>query len=198
MIFAKPKAFEARANRRAQHVVLPDIGEAPTVTEAPKPLVADRSTDAFFTPPDVAADVVSAAHPGKWQRWLEPSAGTGALIAALQDYEPELKEIVAVERYLPFHPHLERFEGVDVRDGDFLEMKPADLGQFDGIVMNPPFHRGAAQKHVEHALSFLKPGGILVAIVPSTFKGGRTIETLPPGTFSNTQVSTKIITHPYS
>ena len=193
MIFDKPKAFQARAGHRAQHVSLPDIGEAPDKTEAPKPLMVDKSTDAFFTPTEAAEDLIAAAHPGKWQRWLEPSAGTGSLVRALQDYEPELKEIVAVERYMPFIPHLEQIDGVDVHSADFLDLNPDDLGLFDGIVMNPPFHRGAAQKHVEHALRFLKPGGQFAAIVPSTFKGGAVVQDLPSGTFSATPVSTKII-----
>ena len=156
--------------------------------------MVDKSTDAFFTPPEAASDLIAAAHPGKWQRWLEPSAGSGSLITALQDYEPELKEIVAVERYLPFIPHLEQFgENVSVHAEDFLDLLPEELGLFDGIVMNPPFHRGAAQKHVEHALRFLKPGGQFAAIVPSTFKGGAVVQDLPSGTFSATPVSTKII-----
>lgn len=194
MIFPRPKAFDVKARRYAEHVEKPDIGEAPSMTSAPKPLVVDRSTDAFFTPPDAAADLIATAGPGRWQRWLEPSAGTGALVAALLEYEPELKEIVAVERSLVLASTLkDRFPELDVRTGDFLEITPDEIGLFDGIVMNPPFHRGAAQRHVEHALKFLKPGGALTAIVPSTFKGGTTVQELPAGTFSNTAVSTKII-----
>ena len=41
----------------------------------------------------------------------------------------------------------------------------AATGRYDRIVMNPPFERGQDAEHVRRAYSFLKPGGILVAIV---------------------------------
>ena len=59
---------------------------------------------------------------------------------------------------------------VTVVNADFLECTPEKygalaLGQYDRIVMNPPFDMGADIKHVEHAYEFLATGGRLVAIV---------------------------------
>ena len=46
---------------------------------------------------------------------------------------------------------------------DFLVLN-GELGQFDRIVMNPPFERGADIEHIRHAYAKLSPGGRLVAI----------------------------------
>jgi 16S rRNA G1207 methylase RsmC len=54
--------------------------------------------------------------------------------------------------------------GLHVHQGDFLHCN-GDLGKFDRVVMNPPFADQADIDHVTHALSFLKPGGKLVAIM---------------------------------
>ena len=43
--------------------------------------------------------------------------------------------------------------------------------------MNPPFERGSDIRHIEHALTFLKPGGRLVAICAN---GPRQRERLQP------------------
>ena len=59
----------------------------------------------------------------------------------------------------------------------FLEQTPEGLGTFDRVVMNPPFDRGADIRHVEHARTFLKPGGRLVAVVAN---GPRQRERLLP------------------
>jgi 16S rRNA G1207 methylase RsmC len=49
--------------------------------------------------------------------------------------------------------------------GDFLQCTTDALwGTFDRIVMNPPFERGVDIAHIKHAMTFLKPGGRLVAI----------------------------------
>src|SRR3546814_19364458 len=48
---------------------------------------------------------------------------------------------------------------------DFLALTPDLIGSFDRIIMNPPFDRGRDIDHVNHAIEFLAPGGILVAIM---------------------------------
>src|SRR5262245_35197714 len=91
---------------------------------------------------------------------LEPSAGTGALLYALDTHEG----VTAVE----INHHLAealraRYPRCDVRCADFLALGE-ELGQFDRIVMNPPFACGADIDHIRHAYRMLKPGGRLVAI----------------------------------
>lgn len=56
-----------------------------------------------------------------------------------------------------------RYPHCDVRCADVLTLGD-ELGQFDRIVMNPPFAHGADIDHIKHAYRMLKPGGRLVAI----------------------------------
>jgi hypothetical protein len=73
--------------------------------------------------------------------------------------------------------------------------------------MNPPFANGADITHIKHALSFVRPGGRLVAICangprqnvelrPLVEAAGGTWEGLPEGTFreSGTGVRTVLLT----
>jgi protein-L-isoaspartate O-methyltransferase len=118
----------------------------------------------FPTPPDVAKRVVDLARIYPGHDVLEPSAGTGALLAKFFHLNGNGR-LCAVEINRTLADHLRgEYPTTDVRCGDFLECN-ADLGMFDRILMNPPFDHGADIKHVEHARKFLKPGGRLVAIV---------------------------------
>ena len=92
-------------------------------------------------------------------------------------------------------------------------MATEPAGEYDAVVMNPPFSNDMDIDHVKHAYAHLKPGGRLVAIVSSMagersnnknkqFKEwlnglGATEEMMPEGSFKNsmnpTSVRTKII-----
>ena len=126
----------------------------------------------FPTPAAVAARLFEEAHiypdlaeerRGALYRVLEPNAGSGALAgpAARAGHDVTCVEIQA---------HLAgqlRQDGAyrKVIEADFLTLNSADLGQFDRIIMNPPFDKGLDVDHVTHALRFLAPGGVLAAIV---------------------------------
>lgn len=132
----------------------------------------------FPTPPELAKRVVELAFEDGWGvqicaemnercRILEPSAGTGNLLAAIREAAKEerstLYDVVAVEvNQTLAHALLVQY-GEKVICADFLT-RNGDLGKFDRIVMNPPFAHGADIKHILHALTFLNPGGRLVAI----------------------------------
>jgi protein-L-isoaspartate O-methyltransferase len=156
----------------------------------------------FPTPPEVARQVADLADIQPGAAVLEPSAGTGNLIAGLRQF-PTLGRLVAVEINGTLADGLrDRFPNATVRCGDFLEQTPDDLGRFDRIVMNPPFDRGAHIKHVEHARQFLKPGGRLVAVVANGPRQRDRLEPitaewidLPEGTFKDqgTGVRTAIV-----
>ena len=92
------------------------------------------------------------------------AAALKALLDALEDYKPG--EVVAVESSPDCAGVLYRAErqGVTIKQRDFLETSPEELGTFDSVVMNPPFHMRADIRHIEHALTFLKPGGTLAAL----------------------------------
>ena len=121
----------------------------------------------FPTPPEVAKKMVEYADIETGQRILEPSAGTGNLVTAIEATDTRT-EIVAVELNIGLAQILGNGNGskwgiAEIVQGDFLEQN-GNLGKFDRVVMNPPFENGADIKHIRHALTFLKPGGKLVAL----------------------------------
>jgi hypothetical protein len=120
----------------------------------------------FPTPPEIARRVVELAGIEPGHTVLEPSAGTGSLVRAVRE-SCDGADVTAVE----VHPRLAAGlagllagSGVMLRNADFLTLN-GELGQFDRIVMNPPFADGADVRHVEHARTKLKPGGRLVSVV---------------------------------
>jgi len=70
--------------------------------------------------------------------------------------------------------------------------------------MNPPFYGKHYEKHIRHAIKFLKKGGVLTAILPITAKLDHALlddlngrwDDLPIGSFSEsgTNVNTTIFT----
>jgi protein-L-isoaspartate O-methyltransferase len=158
----------------------------------------------FPTPPELAARLVELAEVRAGARVLEPSAGTGRLVAAVRA-AGESVQVVAVEvnqalsevlRRSFAHAESKMPQGVEVITRDFLELAAGDIGVFDAVIMNPPFAGGADVRHITHALTMLKPGGRLVAVCadgprqnavlrPLVAARGGEWETLPPGTFKD-------------
>jgi predicted RNA methylase len=145
-----------------------------------------RERAGYVRTPDSLADELCAwpHHDLRWlapgARVLEPSAGDGALVAAILRCNPQVA-VTAVE------PHLIRAQActdrtaasaadVTVHVGTFEQyaMTAARAGtRFDAVVMNPPFAiAGQADVWLEHlrtAWHLLRPGGRLVAVVPAGF-----------------------------
>jgi predicted RNA methylase len=167
----------------------------------------------YETPVDLAESMVDSLH-GYGLSMLEPSAASGRIARAAVN---KGHEAAAVEIQPQFYDQLANTCEITII-GDFLECEPSIepwgyFGDFDAIVMNPPFCRHQDIKHVLHAWKFLRPGGQLRAIVsPSfTFKFARSgapkkfaeflesikakHEPLPAGTFkaSGTMVKTMLI-----
>lgn len=102
---------------------------------------------------------------------LEPSAGRGAIagpIAALGAHV-DCIEIQRDNALAISNANI----GRDLAVADFLECDPHPA--YDRVVMNPPFARQQDITHVTHALRFLKPEGLLVAVMAAgvTFRTGR-------------------------
>jgi hypothetical protein len=164
----------------------------------------------FFTPAPLAAQMAAWADIRPGDRVLEPSAGAGAIVKAIHKDEPDVF-IHAIEVNAKLHRELidlavaEGLAGNVITLADFTTVKPDGpdgIGYFDVVLMNPPFNNGQAIAHIEHALTFLSPAGVLVAICPNGPKErdrfmGRSTEwtELPAGTFaeSGTNVSTALI-----
>jgi len=116
------------------------------------------SPELFASTPVVIDHILNEAAISPGQRILEPSAGTGAILREIRARYNNV-HLTAVEINSQF-THLS--DMVDrVIYADFLQC--TSLGDFDRIVMNPPFSQEV--KHVMHALSMLKPGGKLVAVM---------------------------------
>lgn len=117
--------------------------------------------DGFFpTPASVIDRMLDEADIETGHRVLEPSAGIGSILDKIR--ERHGIDAVAVEVNYTLGDILS-MKGYDVERGDFLEFDRGE--QYDRIVMNPPFERGADVKHVRHAFDLLAPGGRLVALM---------------------------------
>lgn len=118
-----------------------------------------KRDQSFFTPPELAREVVELADV-YGRRVLEPSAGRGALADACR--AAGAKIIQCVEINVEYYTALWE-KGHICQRTDFLTFP---IGKrFERIVMNPPFTKNQDIKHVNHALKWLAPGGILVAIM---------------------------------
>lgn len=166
----------------------------------PEPIEVHSSTECHVTPPDIASRMVDYLGPVGDFLTLEPSAGTGALLAALFESGHSQYETVAIERSQELCKAIRQREGVRVDPicADFLEWaveRPGGL--FPRIVMNPPFK--LIRKHMDAAIRLLGTAGhdeaVLVALVPCTYDHPdmEHLESLGPDTFTSAKVNTKIV-----
>lgn len=152
------------------------------------PIVSDQL---FPTPPSLAARMVEAAEVKPHHRILEPSAGTGRIVEQMD----ERQDVTAVEINKELCDNLwHRF--ADVRPmlmvycQDFLKF---DRGlRYDRIIMNPPFRRGLDIKHILHARTLLKKGGVIVSLCYDGVMQNKKLrpmcdswEVLPEGSFKS-------------
>lgn len=175
------KAIEAAGgkwNRKERaHLFADDAAEAIEQILLTGEVVSVKQKFGYFpTPAPVVERLVDLADLSRGMDVLEPSAGRGAIAVRLA----ELGLFVScVELQESNAAHLAGLDvtGIDnVVCGDFLNVEPRTA--FDRVVMNPPFARQADIAHVVHALNFLKPGGLLVAVMSAgvMFRAGLAAE----------------------
>ena len=153
----------------------------------------------FPTPYELVRRMIELADIKPGDRVLEPSAGTGRILEAIEAAGGVATAVEINEELVQVLRR--RFD--DVRHGDFME---AHFEPFDAIVMNPPFAGAQDIDHIMHAFSMLKVGGRLVAICANgprqneRLRGvvdcrGGSWEALPADTFkeSGTSVNTVLI-----
>lgn len=211
---AQDKALEAatrRAEARLEH-------EPPAVNHDMEAMRASlkagvqvvSAPQLFPTPPDLARRMAEAADIQPGQRVLEPSAGTGNLLRAILNRfaGADCGLMVAVEispqlaaglREVQRKTLYANDDNYSIRCADFLTCN-GDLGTFHRIVMNPPFSRGADIEHIRHAVTFLKPGGRLVALCANGPRQARELqplatewEELPDGSFSEAGTNVRVV-----
>lgn len=132
--------------------------------------IPDAKSYQFYpTPERLARLVVELAGEGAGEdaQWLEPSAGMGGLA----EFMPK-DRTVCVER-AEMHCKVLQGRGFNAICADFLEWSEGRglAGSFDRVAMNPPFDRGQWRAHLDHAAALVRPGGRLVAILPSGARG---------------------------
>lgn len=168
-----------------------DDGEA-----APRQSTAvSRDLQYYPTPQAVVERVLDNLYIRKGERVLEPSCGCGRFMDALRKRGalPYGIEVDATRAAMT------RAKGHTVLRANFLETAPT--GDFDRVIMNPPFYGKHYAKHVVHAMAFLKPGGTLTAILPASARYDHGLvdghwDDLPVGSFSEsgTNINTVVLT----
>lgn len=141
--------------------VLPDCpDESPTKKHASTEVSKDLQY--YPTPQDAVDRVIGNTMNMRGKKVLEPSCGCGRFLEAIQN-----------EGGIPYGIEYDlgrvneaKSKGFSVLRANFLEVAPKP--DFDMVVMNPPFYGRHYALHVKHAMRFLKPGGILYAILPVT------------------------------
>ena len=130
-------------------------------------VVTAKGIGYFPTPSALAAQLVELADVRSGHIALEPSAGEGAIV---QPLVAAGARVVAVERDAARRAKLKATCNVEVLDLDDC-MQIDEKQHFDRVVMNPPFCRVGDGDHLDHvrkAARLLKPGGILVSVLPSS------------------------------
>ena len=197
------KAIEAAGgkwNRKEKcHLFPSSARECMGITEDTVEIVNHKQTfQQFYTPEPWANEVARLAYLKSEHTVLEPSIGTGRIATAANRWGVPWKNITGIDADPKL---LEGLQGMGFKQlvcADFLTCKPGP-NKFDRVIMNPPFSMGDDIKHVRHALTFVKEGGILVSIVGAGPKQRAAFRgewfNIPAGTFSEsgTNVATAIV-----
>ncbi|EIY4766804.1 methyltransferase [Vibrio cholerae] len=176
------------------------------IKAAERALIGVKIPGFFPTPEPVQQRLIEEAQIEPHHVVLEPSAGAGDLADAVKatgaavvccEFSAELRELLEAKQH-------------QIIAKDCLTVT---AGEFDRIVMNPPFEKGQDCDHVRHCFGLLAPGGVLVSVMGTgvTFRtdrkyaefrqwledNGGTIEPLPENSFNTgpraTGVSTVMI-----
>lgn len=167
----------------------------------------------FPTPEPVIEMMIERADIGSDHAILEPSAGSGAIADAIEEYmkgsDWENHHEMGIYEINHTLQGILEAKGYRLQGDDFTEADPICL--YDRILMNPPFENSQDISHVYKAFSLLTEGGRLVSIMsPGPFfredkkstefrqwfddLGGEVVD-LPENSFkeSGTGVATKLI-----
>jgi predicted RNA methylase len=120
-----------------------------------------KRDQAFFTPVPLAEYVVKLADV-RGHVVLEPSAGQGAIADACMAAGAQSVDVFEINADSTRTLYGKGFRYIA---DDFLAFACRQGHRYQRIVMNPPFTKNQDIKHVRHALTYLEPGGILVAIM---------------------------------
>lgn len=117
----------------------------------------------FETPQEIANKLVEYAEIDNYQTILEPSAGRGRIIKAIQEVcscQIDYCEINEVNR-----KYLDEINNINFLEEDFLKLKT--YKKYSRIVANPPFAKNQDIDHIMKMYELLSEKGILVSISSS-------------------------------
>lgn len=152
-----------------------------------------KSHQYYPTQETLANLVVDLADIDQYDRILEPSAGQGGIADLLPKNRTTCVEISEVNATVL------KSKGFEVIEADFLKTKFNQ--KFTKIVMNPPFDKGQAERHLKRATSLLEKDGKLVAVLPASLVGKELIDGMKhtwtgiiEGAFEDTGVRVAVLT----
>jgi predicted RNA methylase len=140
--------------------ITPEQKKQQEIRELERKFINSQIAGLFPTPKLLAAEVVDKADIQEGHTVLEPSAGLGHLAEVIRDQHGDNITLECVEYHTGLHKALQ-LKGFTAYCADFTTF----AGEYDRIVMNPPFEEGQDIDHVQHAYKLLKPGGRIVAIM---------------------------------
>ena len=160
------EAAGGKWNRKAQcHLFDGDAADAMDQIILTGEVTVKQDFGYFPTPAAIVDDLILLAEISHGLDLLEASAGQGAIaIKALRagarvdcvELLPEsVRALTGAIASAGFNATVEMI--------DFLTIQPVQC--YDRVIMNPPFARQADIHHVNHAMKFLKPDGILVSVM---------------------------------
>ena len=167
--------------------------------------LANAKIEGFFpTPKAIVEKMLDEADIKPGEKVLEPSAGKGNIADAIRENHPD-NALDVVEWNASLNELLTE-KGHNVVGVDFLQHS----GEYDKIIMNPPFEKGQDIDHIRHAYSLLNDGGRVVCIMSegpffrsdkkaTEFREwldslGGVSEKLPEGAFKSSERSTGVNT----
>jgi len=143
-----------------------DYNVKPVITEICRSgmLPEQKSHQYYPTPEHIALRVVEWADIKPGERVLEPSAGQGAIADQIRN-----DALIYCMDISKLHCDVLKAKGYErVQCADFLKYYPSV--KWDKCVLNPPFADKRAEMHVQHAAGSLREGGVLVAVLPASYK----------------------------
>jgi phospholipid N-methyltransferase len=116
----------------------------------------------FPTPEAIVEQMIEWSNFNPRYTILEPYAGEGAIVDVLVEHGTQKSKIICVELNTQRATILMK-KGYTVLNTDFMAISIDRF--FDRIYMNPPFEVGQDIEYVMRAYNFLKPGGVLMAVM---------------------------------
>lgn len=126
----------------------------------------------FGTPEKLADRLVEMADIKKGYRLLEPSAGQGAILEAIdRKFSSTDIEVMAVE-LMDVNCKVLQQKSFSALQMDFLKYECPDKYMFDRIIANPPFNKNQDIDHIRHMYEVCKSGGRIVTIASNSWRFG--------------------------